>query len=279
METSVGWVRAILAAAILVLALGGGAVAGEVGGPSAYRDVTGRVVDDATGAPVAGAVVSLLQEITVADEAGRFRFEKVPVSHLAEVSLRVQGEGGLIVGCITVDVPARFYPLAATADDGRMALEVVEPGAGEPAELRLRPLPQAQVSSFCGGCHEPNPCLETASYEEVVRSDKDLRGIIVPEKEIASFKKALEEKGLRKETYVEMRYQDTHPDGMNMEAVATLDLDPYRGRYRIPEALPLVEGKFVTCDTCHTRHVPTEHKRYVRLPFESESALCVQCHL
>ena len=30
---------------------------------------------------------------------------------------------------------------------------------------------------------------------------------------------------------------------------------------------------------CHTRHVPTEQKQYVVMPFEDDNALCYECHL
>ncbi len=243
-----------------------------------YRDVTGRVVD-AAGTPQAGVPVSLLYETAVTDENGGFSFERVPLTHTAEVSLRVQSKNsGLIIGCITVDVPVRFYPVAASAGDA-FAIEIVDPSADRPVELVLQPLPAAQVDTRCARCHEDNPCLETATYQDVIHSGKDLRGIIVREDRIAQFKEELQKKGLRIDTYRKMRYQDTHPDGMNMEEIPKLDLEQYRGRYRKPEALFLLDGAYVTCETCHTRHVPTEQKQYVVMPYETVNTLCTQCHL
>jgi len=243
-----------------------------------YRDVTGQVLDGTTGAPLPGVVVSLLYEVAVTDEAGNFRFEKVPLTHTAEVSIRVQSKSGLIIGCITVDVPVRFYPAAASVD-GKFDLEIVDPSAEVPVVLRLEPLPGDKVNETCGACHDSNPCTETATYEQVIQSGKDLRGIIVREDKIDEFKKQLLQQGLRRETYVKMRYQDTHPDGMNMELIPVLALEQYKGRYRKPEMLPLLDEKFVTCDTCHTRHVPAEHKQNVIMSYEEDNGLCFQCHL
>jgi predicted CXXCH cytochrome family protein len=242
-----------------------------------YRDVAGKVVDGDSGAPVAGIPVSLLYEITITDDGGRFRFEKVPLTHTAEVSIRVQSKTGLIIGCTTIDVPVRFYPLAAEAD-GKFAIAIVDPSAEEPITLRLEALPPQRVNQTCGQCHESNPCMEQATFEQVVQSGKDLRGIIVREDRMEETRRQLRQQGLQRETYRKMRYQDTHPDGMNMELIPILELEEYRGRFRKPTNLKLVEDKFVNCDTCHTRHVPTAQKHYVVMPYEQESQLCYECH-
>lgn len=269
-------------AALVALAVGGGpaVVAQEraVGPvPIEYRDVTGRVVDGATGQPLAGVPVSLLYETALTDEGGGFRFEKVPLTHSAEVSLRVQNKDGVIIGCITVDVPVRFYPVAAAAE-GKVAVAIADPTAASPVELRLVPVGPDRIDDFCSACHEANPCLETATYDEVVRVSKDLRGIIVREDDVEAYKKKLYEQGLQKDLYRKMRYQDTHPDGMNMAVIPTLNVIQYQGKYRTPESLSLRDGRFATCDTCHTRHLPTDQRHYVVLPFERENTLCFECH-
>lgn len=243
-----------------------------------YRDVTGQVVHADTGAPAPGVAVSLLYEITVTDEAGRFRFEKVPLTHTAEVSIRVQSKTGLIIGCTTIDVPVRFYPLAAEFD-GKFAIAIADPSADQAVTLRLEPLPPAQVNETCGRCHGTNPCMEQATFEQVIQSGKDLRGIIVREDKMEETRRQLLQQGLQRDTYVKMRYQDTHPDGMNMELIPILELEEYRGRFRKPANLKLVEDKFVNCDTCHTRHVPTPQKHYVVMPYEQDNGLCYECHL
>lgn len=286
----------------VVLVLFGGLVpwaasaADEIAVPSEraiYRDVRGRVVDDATGKPVPGAVVSLLYEMAVSDTAGRFVFEKVPLTHGSQVSVRVRNRSEIIIGCVTLDVPVRFYPLAANLEetvpsaDGltapqvitKTAITILDPAADDEVELRLKTVARAQLSAFCSECHDSNPCLETTSYEDVVKTGKDLRGILVYVDEMDAFKRRLQTLGLKRETYRKMRYQDTHPDGMNMKVLPQLDLPEYAGRYAFPETLDLLDGRYVTCGTCHTRHVPTEEKQYVVQPYEEENQLCFHCHL
>jgi predicted CXXCH cytochrome family protein len=262
-----------------------------------YRDVRGRVVDAETGQPAAGVVVSLLYEMAVSDAQGQFVFEKVPLTHGAQISVRVRNRSEIIIGCTTLDVPVRFYPLAANweqtvevdAPDGsgakvtqvivKTAVAIIDPGTEEDVELRLHTVSMAELSDFCSECHDSNPCLETTTYEEVVKTGKDLRGILVYEDELEAFRKKLQKQGLQRDSYRKIRYQDTHPDGMNMQVIIKLDLPQYIGRYAFPEGLPLLEGRYVTCGTCHSRHVPTEVKQYVTMPYEEDNQLCFKCHL
>ncbi len=243
-----------------------------------YGQVRGRVVDPDTGQPVPEVPVSLLYETTTTDTGGRFVFDKVPLVHTTEVSLRVKSRTGLVIGCITLDVPVRFYPVAVSAGD-RFDMVIVDPG--DPGEVILEPQPLApgEVDGFCSNCHQNNPCLETATFEEVVKSGKDLRGIVVFEDEVEEKKKEFMLKGLRKSTYMRIRYQDTHPDGMDMSVICSLDFPEYKGRYRQPENLKLFDGRIVTCDTCHTRHMPTQYKQYVVMSYEEDNLLCLECHL
>lgn len=270
-------VRYVLAASVL---LGAGAWAGpESTVPDdrlLYRDVVGKVVDEA-GKPIAGAPVSLLYETAVTDDKGAFRFSKVPLTHTAQVSLRIRSREGFIIGCMVVDVPVKFYPVA-TAPEGRVDVQIVDPASDEPLTLRPKTVPPNQLWLYCGECHDENPCLETSTYKEVIQSGKDLRGIIVAEEEVEDFKKKLMQQGLRKETYQKIRYQDSHPDGMNMEVMPTIELTQYKGLYKRPTDLKLHEEKVVTCDTCHTRHLPTEQRQYVVMSFEKTNLLCFQCH-
>lgn len=262
-----------------------------------YRDVRGRVVDGETGNPVAGAVVSLLYEMAVSDTQGRFVFEKVPLTHGATMSVRVRNRVEVVIGCVTLDVPVRFYPLAANWEEtveidapggsgkkvaqviAKTAVMVIDPAEEGERELRLQTVSPAELSQFCSECHGSNPCLELASYEEVVKSGKDLRGVLVYVDELDAYKAGLQRQGLQRDTYRKMRYQDTHPDGMNMQAITQLDLPQYKGRYVVPEELDLLDGRYVNCGTCHTRHVPTEVKQYVVMPYQENNELCYKCHL
>lgn len=243
-----------------------------------YVDVTGRVVDDATGAPQPGVTVSLLYEVAVTDGEGRFRFEKIPLTHLAQVSVRVRGKFGYIVGCMTLDVPARFYPVAASAG-GRFAITLVDPALAQEVELRLAAVASERVGEICEACHRRNPCVETETFQRVAKTAADLRGIIVDEDKIEEYRQSLMASGVQEDAYRKIRYQDTHPDGANLEAVVGLADDGYKGRFTMPADLPLVDDKYITCDTCHTRHRPTAYPQFARLAFDDErSTLCYQCH-
>ena len=92
------------------------------------------------------------------------------------------------------------------------------------------------------------------------------------------------EQGLKKDTYLRLRHQDTHPDNIEMSAVIT-EIGPTAGLYQLPPELQMhvvvkndVKYYYVKCDTCHTRHVPTHQRQYVVMPFDEESDLCYQCH-
>lgn len=259
----------------------GAAIAAQPAVPAerlTYRDLAGRVVDDASGQPLAGVTVSLLYETTVTDDKGEFRFEKVPLTHTAQVSARVRNIMGYVTGCITIDVPTRYYPLAA-ATANKVGIAIVDPGADLPFELRIATVTADRINSYCQECHPSNPCAETESYRQAVESGRDLRGIVVDEGKIGEFTQEALRQGLQESAYRRIRYQDTHPDGMNMESVEKLNLPSYKNLYKSPKNLALADGKYVICDTCHTRHVPTPHRQYVILPFEDESnSLCLSCH-
>ncbi len=78
---------------------------------SGFSSVTGVIVDAATNAPIAGAVVTIDTVLTAtSDAAGRFSIEKVP-SGIADYSVQAKG----------------YQPLASTAN--------VEPG--KPFQLNL----------------------------------------------------------------------------------------------------------------------------------------------
>lgn len=248
-----------------------------------YADVTGRVVDDATGEPLAGVEVTLLYEAVVTNGEGRFLFPNIPLLHSAEVSLRVSTEDGIVIGCTVFDVPVKYYPLSASVGD-KVAIAVIQPGVDANVELRLKAVSIEGIDGYCGQCHGHNPCLETSSFEEVVESGKDMRGLIVKESELEEFRKQLMEQGLDKDSYNRLRYQDTHPDGMDMYEKVT-DVGMWANQFRHTEQLALhkvqegnIEHRYVVCDTCHTRHVPTAQRQFVVMEFEEDSELCYQCH-
>jgi predicted CXXCH cytochrome family protein len=248
-----------------------------------YADVSGRVVDDATGEPVPGIEVGLLYETVKTNEEGRFLFPKIPLIHSAEISLRVSTEDGTIIGCTVFDVPVKYYPLSASSD-GKVAVVVIEPGVEPSVELRLKAVALEEVDGYCSGCHGHNPCVETSSFQEVIEGGKDMRGLIVKESELKEFRAQLTKKGLGKDSYNKLRYQDTHPDGMDMYEKVN-DTGMWAGQFQNTESLQFrkvmegnIEHRFVVCDTCHTRHVPTTQRQFVVMEFEEDSELCYQCH-
>jgi predicted CXXCH cytochrome family protein len=248
-----------------------------------YADVAGRVVDDVTGEPLSGIEVGLLYETVVTNGEGRFLFPKIPLIHSAEISLRVSTEDGTIIGCTVFDVPVKYYPLSASSD-GKVAVVVIEPGVTPSVELRLKAVALEEVDAYCADCHGNNPCVETSSFEEVVEGGKDMRGLIVKESELAEFRAQLTKKGLSKDSYNKLRYQDTHPDGMDMYEKVN-DTGMWAGQFQHTDRLLFrkvmegaVEHRFVVCDTCHTRHVPTMQRQFVVMEFEEDSGLCYQCH-
>jgi len=251
-----------------------------------YKDIEGKVIDAETLEPAPGAQVSLLSETTIADSEGRFRFEKVPVAHNTQVSLRIKSKMDVIIGCMTLEVPSRFYPVAAVKDD-KLAVDIVRPDVLEGEfVLKLEQPPAGPIDSYCEKCHGSNPCLETTTYQEVLKSKADMRGIIVMEDKIEEFSAKAASKGFNKEAYEVLRYQDTHPKGFDIKEISMSQLPKYKGLYQISTSLKFYvddedeENKIiVSCDTCHTRHMPTSRKYYIVMPYEEDNGLCIECHL
>ena len=252
-----------------------------------YADVNGRVVDDRTGAPLPGVPVSLLYETVVTGQDGAFSFQKIPMIHTAQISLRVATDEGLVIGCTTFDIPVRYYPIASVSGD-LVDVKLVEPGVDGTVELRLKNVGMPDVGAYCTTCHMHNPCVETTNFRTVVTSGKDLRGIIVKESQLDKYRELLKQRGVAKDSYTKIRDQDTHPKDMDLTEVLA-DTGRLMGQFQLPQNLKLykyterVNGKEVhrqkvICDTCHTRHEPTQQRQYVLLPFDDNSQLCYQCH-
>lgn len=266
-----------LRAGLLCLALFGGAGAQT---PPAFEEPPGEVrgrVLDAAGAPVAGAAVSLLDRATTSGADGAFRFEGVPRARLTELNVRIVDRTGTPVGCTTLSVPVRFYPLAATLGEG-VAVAAASPGDGAMVELTLRPVPRAAIDAFCAACHGTNPCNQTQEYGEGGEKARALGGIAATEDELGGLRERLAQRGADRESFAGLRYRDAHPQALDMARAAAPTESGAPARFRLPPTLRLTDGARVTCDTCHTRHQPTPARRFAVLPFD-DNTLCVECHL
>lgn len=220
--------------------------------------------------------MSLLAETKKTGAEGAFCFERVPRKRRVEFSLSVRDRRGLVTACEVFHVPVRFAALAAS-DGDRVDVQVVEPGVEGPVELRLRRVAPQEVDRYCVECHRWNPCLESEGVVSLVESRKYLRGIIVTEEEVEEARREFERKAIQRDTYRKIRYTDTHALPVDMGRFAGKVTEDGE-RYRRPPRLKLLPNGTTTCDTCHTRHLPTEPGAYVVLPYREHDELCLQCH-
>jgi hypothetical protein len=273
---------AILTAGLLALAAAGAAAAqtvspapvAELG--TAAGKVTGTVLD-AAGAPVAGASVSLLERTAVSDANGRFSFGGVPLLRRTDVNIRIVDRSGDPVGCTTLSVPVRFYPLAASSG-AQVAVTTASPDDDTPAELHLAAVGSAEIEAFCSRCHGPNPCTQSLEYGAGGEKPRSLGGIEAREDELEALQERLARRGGARESFASLRYRDAHPQA-DMAAATTPPEDGASARYRLPPGLALLADKRTTCDTCHTRHIPTGSRSYTVMEFETANTLCNECHL
>jgi hypothetical protein len=271
------WCLAWVVFTLSVTALGAWA-ASDAGGHQPCGDVSGQVVDAVTGVPLTGVSVSLLLTTRVTDGSGRFCFKRVPSSRKIEMSLINKNRRGEVTSCSVFEIPARFYPLFAT-DGERVAARIVEPGADGSVRLSLERVAPADIDPFCVRCHRWNPCLVDDSLEQLVQNRKFLRGLVVSDEEVEEMRRQAERNALSKETYGKIRYTDTHANSVDMGAIVRDRSTRYAGRYQTPKRLKLLASGRTSCDTCHTRHVPTDHGAYAVLPFKTADDLCTECHV
>lgn len=234
----------------------------------------GRVFDGATGQAAAGASVSWLGETTVTDQSGRFSFSSVPQTRDAMLNFRIVTEAGGIVGCAFIPVPVSLQPVSARLGE-KFAVEVVST-AGDSAnvDITISEVKGAAVADACAVCHQPNPCLAAAKDGQGWSQVTHLGGLTVTEAEFESTKARVLAEGIRDEDYPNLRFQDAHPQKVNLAA----NIEAKPGLFKLPDALPLLEGGVSTCDTCHTRHEPTQNGLFLRLDMATQTLLCRQCH-
>jgi hypothetical protein len=240
--------------------------------------VTGQVLDAITGDPVAGASVSLLSRKTISDSRGEFTFNNVPSTRKANLYIRVIDSYGDIIGCSKLEVDVNVYPLAANSGD-KMAIGNLETLSDIDVILDVVSLTGAALDEACSECHMPNPCLTTAEDASQWNTVTHLAGIAVTLEEFEEFKDKIKNEGLTSDMYTGLRYQDVHPQGVDVAAkAAEINTKEYQ-LLKEPKLLNLDRDGILRCDTCHTRHEPTGFSFFSRLDFEEDSTLCSECHL
>ncbi len=247
--------------------------ASESGQRGALITITGYVIDDATGEPVQGARVSLLDRSAYSDGQGAFAFSDVPSSRSATLNVRTLNSFGTVTGCVHIEVEVTLYPLAANLE-GATAIVNLETTADIEVTLRLAPLSGEVLDEQCSECHKPNPCLIAVDSPEQWDTADYMVGIAVPLDEYQDFVDKIQAEGLTSDMYTSLRYQDAHVQGVKMPGGTGA-----RKYYKKPDVLPMGNDNTLHCDTCHTRHESTPFGAFSRLDFTEESTLCTQCHL
>lgn len=241
--------------------------------------VKGRVIDSLTGKGVAGAKVSSLEKTVVTNEGGHFSIGGLNQRREAFVNFRVMNELGRIIGCASVPVEVSLEPLAANFENsfGATVVDFVKGG-----EAVITISPSTDLNEACAACHKANPCLAEAREGESWSDVTHLGGAAITQAELESIKLKLARDGVSPEMYPNLRYQDAHPQNFNIAqraADSQSGADTSLGRFRMPDRLPLTDTGVATCDTCHTRHTPTEYQLFLRLDIVGDTLLCKQCHL
>jgi predicted CXXCH cytochrome family protein len=246
--------------------------------PEELVTVSGQVVHETDGTPVPGASVSLLGRSTTSDPQGRFTFSDVPRHRTTGINIRILNWRDEPVGCTTLDLPVPFYPVAAALGE-LVAVGLFTAEEDAPLVLSVAEVPATQVDAYCAECHKPNPCMDTPRYGEGGEEPKSLGGVGVRDEDLPAYKERLRSQPMDQEVFRGLRYQDAHPQAIDLRALLTDPEDRVGARFRMPERLSLLDGGRVTCDTCHTRHQPGADTPYLVMEFQSQNTLCLQCHL
>ncbi len=238
--------------------------------------IKGQVIDGVTGKPLPGVSVSSFQAVTQSDDQGRFSLAGIPQKRDAMVNFRVTDDNGAVIGCAFVSSKVAASPVAAQSGD-KFAIAIVETD-GELNEVVLKTLEAkgTQINDVCVNCHKPNPCLLAPGTDWTKVTH--LGGQTVRQTEFEEIKAKLEKEGITREMYPNLRYQDAHPQSLNMVAIQKEGGKTAKGTFLLTDKLPLAADGAVMCDTCHTRHLPTEFQMFLRYDVAGENLLCRQCH-
>lgn len=240
--------------------------------PETKRDVKGIVVNMLSGEPVAGATVSLPDKTIVTGADGRFTFAQVNEYHAIQMTARITTDLDIIIGCSYFVVPTSYYPISANKDN-MLDIQIINMLSDDEVVLKVGDYAVDTVDSFCLNCHEVSPCLIEEDYG---RSSKKvgLKGVMVKQSELEKYIEKVRSERMTVDKYKKIRHLDSHPKNVDI----SLSNGYSEGRIFIPEDLLLKDDKILTCDTCHTRHVPTAFDQFVVLDYNEKESICLKCH-
>ncbi len=237
------------------------------------KDIKGVVVDMLSGQPIEGAKVCLLGEETTTAYDGRFIFKDVSVYHFIQITARITTDLDVIIGCSYFSVPANYYPVTASKEN-KMDVKIVNMLEDAEVVLKINDYSIDDIDRFCSECHESSPCLIEEEYGKAVTNKVNLKGVLVKQSRLEEYIEKMRTQKITFERYKKIRYLDSHPQGIDITATDSFS----EGRIALPEGLKLKQKKIITCDTCHTRHVPTEFGQFVVMDFNQKESVCIKCH-
>ena len=239
----------------------------------AKKDIKGLVVDMLSGEPVANATVALLKHKAVSGPDGRFTIKGVEEIHPLQITARITTDLDVIIGCSYFSVPTTYYPISANKGD-KLDVQIVNAYDDKEVVLRIGTYSQENIDGYCSSCHERSPCL----IEEQVgisTTKTNLKGILVKQSRLDKYIEDMKKQSMTVERYKSIRYADSHPQSLDI----TLTEGFEAGLITIPESLTLREEKIIICDTCHTRHIPTNWGQFVVNDYVQIDSICIKCHI
>ena len=256
-------------AAAVVSALSLAALASaQAPAPPPGGKIAGKVTDAATGAPVAGATVSVLDKVATTDAAGKYALAGLPRTH--EIVFRVYRAAPPSTPPAPPNPPNSWVFRDLTAAAPFLTAAAVAPAqGGKPARVDIKVVTLTDgaaqvdfavrdvgddVNAYCRGCHPADERGPTA---------------LGPDEKIPA--PAVDEAFYRTH-----RFGDVHPTGIDIKAL--IEQKRARNPLKMDPKAPLARGRVVTCDSCHTRHLPTPHGSYAIEDYRKGSALCQKCH-
>jgi hypothetical protein len=242
--------------------------------PTTKRDINGVVVDMLSGEAVADAKVTLLTgESVTAGKDGRFTFKDIDEYHAIQITVRITTDLDVIMGCSYFSVPTTYYPVTANKDN-KIDVQIVNMKNDDEVVLKIGEYDKDNIDKFCTSCHESNPCLVEEEYGKFVKNKAELKGILIRRSQLEEYIEEMRTKRMTIERYKNVRYVDSHPNGIDITASNSYT----DGLTVLPDDLILKEGKIITCDTCHTRHIPTDWGQFVIMDFVQRESICIKCH-